>query len=263
MPELPEVENVTRTLKRIIGKKIVKVESLTERLREPIQKDLVNKISNKKIIDIYRRGKYLVFKLDAGFIVGHLGMTGKFVIDMPEDKFDRLIITLDDNSTLKSNDVKKFGFVLYENALEENKYLNKLGVEPLTDDFNVDWFCERTKDSKKSIKQFLLDQSIVVGLGNIYVNEVLYLCKINPYTIMKELSKNKIALLIEEIKKILLKSIELGGSSISDYVDADNKKGSFQDTFNVYNKKTDLLGNEVVKVVQNGRSTYYCPEIQK
>lgn len=80
---------------------------------------------------------------------------------------------------------------------------------------------------------------------------------------MKELSKNKIALLIEEIKKILLKSIELGGSSISDYVDADNKKGSFQDTFNVYNKKTDLLGNEVVKVVQNGRSTYYCPEIQK
>lgn len=263
MPELPEVEVVSRTLKRIINKKILKVELLTEKLREPLQKDLELKLKGKVILDVYRKGKYLVFKLDKGFIVGHLGMTGKFVIDMPENKFDRVVLQLSDNMTLRYNDIRKFGFVLYEDKLDDNKYLRKLGIEPLTDDFNTDDFFEITSKSKKTIKQFLLDQSFVAGLGNIYVIEIMYLTKINPLTKMNELNKNQIDNIVNETKKILNKSIEMCGSSISDYVDADNKKGNFQNTFNVYNKKEDKLGNEVVRITQNGRSTYYCPSIQK
>lgn len=263
MPELPEVQCVVNTLQKIKNKKITKIKILTPKLREPLKESLHKELVGKEIMNIDRRGKYIILTLSKGFLVVHLGMTGKFVVNVEGDKFDRLQIELDDGTRLVYNDIRKFGFVMYENSLMDNKYVNKLGIEPLSDDLNGDVLFSLAKDSRKNIKQFLLDQHIIVGLGNIYVIEVMYLTKINPLIKANELSLEKAKELSANIKSLLKKSIELGGSSISDYRDADNKKGSFQDTFNVYGKKEDKEGRKVEQITQNGRSTYYCPEVQK
>lgn len=262
MPELPEVQCVVNTLQKIKNKKIVNTYILTEKLREPLSKSLPKNLEGKTINEIYRKGKYIIMVLSKGYLIVHLGMTGKLVINVEGDKFDRLNIELEDGISLCYNDIRKFGFVMYEENLNDNKYIRKLGIEPLSDELNAESLFNLTSNSKKNIKQFLLDQSIVAGLGNIYVIEVLYLTKINPFLRANELDKETVKELVDNIKEILEISIKLGGSSISDYRDADNKKGSFQERFNVYNRKEDKQGRKVERITQNGRSTYYCPEVQ-
>ncbi|MEG0870292.1 MAG: bifunctional DNA-formamidopyrimidine glycosylase/DNA-(apurinic or apyrimidinic site) lyase [Hafnia sp.] len=263
MPELPEVQCVVNSLQRVVGKKISRVEVLASRLREPFQVDLGERLQGRTVRSVRRYGKYLVFDLDQGCLVAHLGMTGKFLIDAQAGTHDRAVISFEDGTRLVYNDVRKFGFILFEDDFRDNKYIKKLGIEPLGDDFSVNWLLPLALASRKNAKQFLLDQSIIAGLGNIYVIEVLYLCRISPLREMRDLSKGQLENLVHQIKTILLDSIQKGGSSISDYRDADNQKGSFQDGFHVYGRKKDQLGNDVVKITQNGRSTYYCPNVQK
>lgn len=263
MPELPEVQCVVNSLQRIVGRKIKGVRVLTNRLREEFQPDLQERLEGRVVRVITRKGKYLVFALDQGYIVAHLGMTGKFLIDHASGVHDRAVIDFECGGSLTYNDVRKFGFLLYEDDLMANKYLRKLGMEPLSEDFTSDWLIPIANRSRKSAKQFLLDQSIIVGLGNIYVAEVLYACRISPLREMHTLSDESLQNLVVEIKLMLLDSITKGGSSISDYRDADNLMGSYQEGFRVYEQTQDKAGNEVVKIVQNGRSTYYCPSVQR
>lgn len=264
MPELPEVQCVVNSLKRIIGKKITDVKILDKILREPVQLNLKELLQEKKIVDILRRGKFIIFKLSSGEIVSHLGMTGKFLIqeNLNTDKFSRIVIELDCGSFLVYNDIRKFGFLTYEDNYNTNKYIKKLGMEPLSENFTSDLLYELTRNKKTNIKQFLLDQSFIVGLGNIYVIEVLYLCKISPKRMAKDVNKDNCIELVEEIKRILKNAISNGGSSISDYRDADDNEGSFQDSHKIYNKKIDPLGHEVLKIKQGGRGTNYCPICQ-
>jgi len=260
MPELPEVQCVVNSLVGIKNKVVKKVTIWNNRLREPVQMDLENQLVNKSVTDVVRRGKFLIFKLSKGEIVAHLGMTGKFLIQnhLIEDKFNRVGIEFTDGTFLIYSDIRKFGFVTYEDNANENKYIKKLGIEPLSNDFNPETLYAMTRNNKKNIKQFLLDQSYIVGLGNIYVIELMYICKISPLTKAQDLTKEKATQLVAETKSILEKAIQQGGSSISDYRDAFDQEGSFQDNFNVYGKKFDKLKHPVTKIKQNGRGTYYC-----
>ncbi len=264
MPELPEVQCVVDTLKPINLKEIEDVIVLDKKLREPVQNDLKSNLKDKKILEVQRRGKFIIFKLNNGFIVSHLGMTGKFLIQKSiiENKFNRIIIKFKDNTYLIYNDIRKFGFITYENNMEDNKYIKKLGIEPLSDNLNGEVLFNLSRNNKKNIKQFLLDQSYIVGLGNIYVIELMYLCGIDPLSKAKDLTKDICNKLSSEIKRILTDSIKLGGSSISDYRDANDKEGSFQDNFFAYGRKFDDKGHKIERIKQNGRSTYYCPICQ-
>lgn len=191
-------------------------------------------------------------------------MTGKFLIQesLIENKFNRIVLELDDGSFLIYNDIRKFGFITYEENYTSNKYIKKLGVEPLSENFTADLLYELTRNKKTNIKQFLLDQSFIVGLGNIYVIEVLYICKISPERMVKDIDKSNCIELVSEIKIILENSIEKGGSSISDYRNAEDKEGNFQNSHKIYNKKIDPLGHIVLKIKQAGRGTNYCPICQ-
>lgn len=265
MPELPEVQCVVNSLSGVKGKKVKKIHVWTDKLREPIQNDLNKKLADKTIVDVVRRGKFIIFKLDTGEIVSHLGMTGKFLIQdkIIDDKFNRVGLEFTDGTYLIYNDIRKFGFITYEDNSVNNKYIKKLGIEPLSDEFTGEYLYSIMKDNKKNIKQFLLDQSFIVGLGNIYVIELMYICGINPYARAKDISKSKIIELVKETKIILEKAIKQGGSSISDYRDAFDQEGSFQESFNVYGKKTDKHNHVIERIKQGGRGTYYCPVCQK
>lgn len=265
MPELPEVQCVVNSLKGVMGKKVKNVTIWNNRLREPVQENLNDLLKDKIIKNIIRRGKFIIFELSEGSIVSHLGMTGKFLIqdELVDNKFNRVGFQFEDNSYLIYNDIRKFGFVTYAEDSSTNKYIKKLGYEPLDDSFTGDTLYNMAKNNKKNVKVFLLDQSYIVGLGNIYVIELMYICGINPLSKAMDLTPKICDELVYEIKKILNKSIELGGSSISDYRDAFDKEGSFQDRFNVYDKKKDPKGHDVLRIKQNGRSTYYCPICQK
>lgn len=262
MPELPEVECVKNSLARLKGREFDKVIILTSRLRERVQDDLKACLFGRTVVDVQRRGKYLVFVLDRGYLVAHLGMTGKLLIDQVPAKHDHVRLQFTDGSELVYNDARKFGFLLYELDLSDNKYLANVGMEPLSDAFTADQLFELTRKSKRSIKSFLLDQKFVTGIGNIYACELLYQLRIDPEMPTCGLSHEQAQAMVPAIKQMLLHSIELGGSSISDYVDADNRKGGFQSTFQVYGRKVDPLGNPVAVSKKGGRSTYFVPALQ-
>lgn len=262
MPELPEVECVKNSLARLKGREFARVFTLTSRLRERVQDDLEECLTGRTVVDVQRRGKYLVFVLDRGYLVVHLGMTGKLLIDPAPAKHDHVRLQFTDGSELVYNDARKFGFLLHELDLADNKYLANVGVEPLSDSFTADQLFALTRKSTRPIKGFLLDQKFVTGIGNIYACELLYQLRIDPEMPTCRLSLAQAQAMVPAIKQMLLHSIELGGSSISDYVDADNRKGGFQATFQVYGRKVDPHGNPVAVSKKGGRSTYFVPALQ-
>jgi len=288
MPELPEVEVVKRSLKNnIVNLTIKKVSILTNKLRYLVDKKSFNKIINKKIISVKRRSKYLLIFLNNGFtILIHLGMTGKFFIVRKKKikqktsfyyeikkndmKHNHIIFTLNKNLELIYNDVRKFGFlkIIFNDDLGENSHLSKLGPEPLSKKFNLKYFKDYIFNKKKCVKDLLMDQKFVSGLGNIYVNEVLFLSKISPMLASNNINTIKMKKIIKFIKKILIKSINEGGSSIKDFNSSDGSEGKFQQMFNVYARegqkclKLDCKGI-IKKIFTSNRSTFYCSRCQK
>ena len=253
MPELPEVEVVKKSLgAKLKNLTIKKVNIINNKLRYEIDNKLFNKIKNQKIISIQRRSKYILINLNKNLtILAHLGMTGKFFIiennrkhktsfyyslKKNDKKHDHLIIFFNKNIKLIYNDVRKFGFVkIYPSKAVFNcRHLVSLGPEPLSDSFNLIYFNKYIHNKKKKIKDLLMDQKFVAGLGNIYCNEVLFLCKINPTRSIKNIKQKEIKNIIKFIKKILKHSISLGGSSIKNFSSAEGKDGNFQQNFNVY-----------------------------
>ena len=289
MPELPEVEVVKRSLINKAQNSIVKTIKIYDgRLRYKIDKNQIRKIIGLKIEKIKRRSKYLLFYFNKNIIMlVHLGMTGKFffldrkktkyktsfyynINEEKDKKHDRVIFSLSNKQKLIYNDVRKFGFIkfLNKNQISKNIHLKKLGPEPLHAKFTFNYFKEYILNKNRVIKETLMDQSFVSGLGNIYVNEILFFSKINPTKKTKDLLDEDIKKIIKFTKKILFKAIKLGGSSIKDFSSDNGKKGLFQQHFSVYGRKGEKCFNKtcnsnIIKIVIAKRASFYCPKCQK
>ena len=288
MPELPEVEVVKKSLNRLISNlSIKKIVINTKFLRFFVDAKEMQKIVNSKIISIKRRAKYLLFSLSNNYtILFHLGMTGKFIIidskkkrlktsfyyELSEknSKHNHLIFEFKKNIKLIYNDVRKFGFVKIKKTSEINKinHLVILGPEPLSKLFNYKYFVNYITNKKKPIKSLLMDQNFVAGLGNIYVNEILFLSGIHPKKFINKLSKKKIKKVILNIKQILRSAIIKGGSSIKNFNDTQGKSGKFQQFFNVYGRDGNRCAKYkcngmIKKIKQSSRATFYCDICQK
>jgi formamidopyrimidine-DNA glycosylase len=289
MPELPEVEVVKRSLINKAQNSIVKTIKIYDgRLRYKIDKNQIRKILGLKIEKITRRSKYLLFYFNKNIVMlVHLGMTGKFffldrkntkyktsfyynINEEKDKKHDRVILNLSNNKKLIYNDVRKFGFIKFldKNQISKNLHLKKLGPEPLHKKFSFNYFKKYILGKKRAIKETLMDQKFVSGLGNIYTNEILFFSKIKPTKKTKDLLDEDVKKVIKFTKKILFKAIKLGGSSIKDFSSDNGKKGLFQQHFSVYGRKGEKCFNKtcnsnIIKIVIANRASFYCPKCQK
>lgn len=274
MPELPEVETVRRTLLKLVkGKKIDHVEVLWPKIiKEP---EDVNQfqflLKGQSIIDIGRRGKFLKFILDDYTLVSHLRMEGRYGLykqEEPYDKHTHVLFTFTDGTELRYRDVRKFGTMhLFPKGYEEKEMpLNQLGVEPFSEEFTVEYLKERLKKTDRKIKVALLDQKIVVGLGNIYVDEALFRAGIHPERPANSLKPKEMKVLHQQIIETLQEAVEKGGSTIRSYVNSQGEIGMFQLELFVYSRKGEpcqKCGTIIEKTTVGGRGTHYCPKCQK
>tara|TARA_Y100000590_G_scaffold413836_1_gene510100 strand:- start:4304 stop:5167 length:864 start_codon:yes stop_codon:yes gene_type:complete len=286
MPELPEVEVIKKSLFKMINEtKIIDIKISNKNLRYKIPDSFSKSLINEKILNISRRSKYLIFHFKKKLLLIHLGMSGKLLIMRNEDnlmfktsfyydvniqpKHNHIYFKLNNGLVLIYNDVRRFGFFKFYNTKKLNKisFLQKLGVEPFNKLFNLKYFEKFVKNKKKNIKSLLMDQTFVSGLGNIYVNEALFMTKINPLRTCNSLNKIEIKNLILNIRKILKFAIYKGGSSVRDFQNTSGKSGSFQQFFHVYgqkNKKCSRIScnGKIKKIVISNRSSFYCPSCQ-
>ena len=287
MPELPEIEIIKRSLFKMINKaKIINIKINNKNLRNKIPNTLPAKLINEKILRISRRSKYLIFHFKNKLLLIHLGMTGKFIIIRSKDnktfktsfyynlniltQHNHIYFHLNNGLILVYNDIRRFGFFrLYENSkLKEINFLKKLGPEPFSALFNIKYFSNFIKNRTKNIKSLLMDQTFVSGLGNIYVNEILFLSKIHPLRLCNSLKKKDVKSLIFYIRKILRIAIHEGGSSIKDYKNIYGRSGNFQQFFNVYGQENKncsrpLCEEKIKKIFISDRSSFYCSKCQK
>lgn len=270
MPELPEVETVKNGLKeKILKKKITNCKILYQGIiAYPHKEDFIKNITNQTIIDIKRRGKFLLFELNDYYLISHLRMEGKYFIKEPTEllnKHDHVIFELNNKEELRYNDTRKFGkmHLVKKDELEITP-LSKLGLEPWDESLTTIYLKEKI-NKNKSIKTLLLDQSIITGIGNIYADEILFLSKIHPETKGIKLSKKQLQTIIDNTKIVLEKAIKSGGTTIHSYASVDGIHGRFQQELLVHNKKGQpcpTCSHEIIKIVVNGRGTYYCPICQ-
>ena len=288
MPELPEVEVVKKSLENKLKNLIVKKVFITNnKLRYKIDSKQFHTIKGLRIISIRRRSKYLLINLNRDLtILAHLGMTGKFFITgrdnkkkktsfyysikNNESKHDHLILHFNKGIKLIYNDVRKFGFLklLKSKDITKSKHLKYLGPEPLKKKFNLNYVIRHTCNRKKTIKDLLMDQKFVSGLGNIYCNEILFLSKLNPLKIAGKIDKKKLNSIVKFTKKILKISILAGGSSIKDFANTEGKDGEFQQKFNVYNREKSKCNRKncsgtIKKIYTSNRSSFFCSGCQK
>ena len=287
MPELPEVEVVKKSLENKLKNLTIKrVYISNNKLRYKIDNKQFNKIKNQRIISIKRRSKYLLINLNKNLtILVHLGMTGKFFIIDNDKKYktsfyyslkkndkkhDHVTFFFNKKINLIYNDVRKFGFIkiFSSKAIFNCNHLVSLGPEPLSDNFNFSYFDRYILNKRTKIKDLLMDQKFVAGLGNIYCNEILFLCKINPTRSVQQITDQEIKKIVEIVKKILKQAILLGGSSIKNFSSTGGQEGNFQQKFNVYGKekvscnRLKCLG-VIRKIYTSNRSSFFCPICQK
>ena len=272
MPEMPEVETVRRTLLPLIkGKTIKEVTVWYPKIITGDAKEFARQLTGKKIENIDRYAKYLLIRLSNNLtIVSHLRMEGKYrlvKINTKKDKHDHVQIVFKDNSALRYNDVRKFGRMqLIKTGTEREKTgIGKLGVEPNSTAFTVSYLQNGLARKKKNIKNTLLDQSIVAGLGNIYVDEVLWETKIHPLSQANTIPAEKIVQLHDNINSLIELAIAERGTTIHTYLDANGKTGGFQRMLQVYGHKGEpcvRCGTPLEKIKVNGRGTTFCPKCQ-
>jgi formamidopyrimidine-DNA glycosylase len=273
MPELPEVETIKNYIEPlIINKNFSEVRVLNKKLRIKIPDDFSAQISKCKITKVERKAKYIVISLDNSLsIIIHLGMTGKILAhkeEIPADKHDHVIFTLEKGGYLHFNDVRKFGLITYLKSkdIAQSKFFKHLGIEPLTEEFNGKYLVKIAEGKNIAVKKFIMEQKNVVGVGNIYAAEALFMSHIHPEKPACEISGKKYEEFAQNIKAILKNSIEKGGSTIKDYTLVNGESGYFQNEFNVYgreNKPCKICEKPIKKIIQAGRSTFYCDRCQK
>lgn len=270
MPELPEVETVKETLKlNILNKQIKDVKVYYDKIiQNQSKEDFINKLKNQRFLDILRKGKHLIFVLEDYYLIGHLRMEGKYFIMHDEEitKHDHIIFEFDD-SNLRYNDTRKFGtmFLFEKNVDIYNiKPLSNVGYEPFDKEMTKDYLFSKINKINKSIKTVLLDQSIISGLGNIYVDEVLFLSSLHPETIAKNIDLDKCEELIQNSIFVLNKAINLGGTTIRSFKSSHDISGRFQNELLVHTKETCPKCNLKIKKIRvGGRGTYMCENCQK
>lgn len=286
MPELPEVETVKRGLENlIVGRVITAVNHDTDKSFPNSPDDVSQFVIGARVDSIQRRAKVLLINLSSEYtLVVHLKMTGQLVYrgeqvfgaghpngsligELP-DRSTRVTVTFKDGSQLFFNDQRKFGWMkLFPTVEVPNiNFMQKVGPEPLSDDFTAAEFIQRfTRRKNSSIKAALLDQTVVAGIGNIYADESLFAARIHPETRVKDVPETKLRILFDEIRKVLMLSIEKGGSTDRNYVNAEGKRGSYIDFANVFRKEGRpclRCGHEIIKIRAAGRGTHLCPVCQ-
>ena len=280
MPELPEVETVCRGLaKAMAGQKITRVETHRANLRIPFPKNL-KEVEGQKVKDIQRRAKYILIHLSGGAtLLMHLGMSGRMVIqgnnaEHVVEKHDHMVLHLSNGTRVVFNDPRRFGMVdlVASDAVAQHKFFQHLGPEPFAKEFNAGYLLEKLKKKIPSVKVAIMDQRLVVGVGNIYAAEALFRAGINPKRKAGSIKKPEAEKLIEAIHFVLKAAIKAGGSSLRDYVQADGELGYFQHHFAVYGRTgkacvgctcdIEKTGG-IQQITQGGRSTFYCPRKQK
>ena len=268
MPELPEVEVLTLSLKKhLIGKTIVKTQIKNNSLRYKLHEKELKEICHSQIISLSRRAKYILIKLQNKLkIIISLGMTGNFNLCPKKTKFspyEHIIFTLDNGLQLRYTDIRRFGFIIIKNEKETQKYLKPLGVEPLSKNFSAHYLFKATRNKTTPIKSLIMNNKFLVGVGNIYANESLFSAKIFPTKPSKSLTSKQCTLLCQQIKKNLKKAIKLGGSTIKDFKNLDGSQGYFALQFNVYQQKTcKNCQGEIERLIIGGRSSFACPVCQ-
>lgn len=268
MPELPEVETACLGAKPFAENKIIKSIIVREKkLREYIP-DNINEIINTKIVSIFRRAKYIIIELDnKKHIIIHLGMSGSFTVQKKENpikKHSHFEIILEDDMILRFNDPRKFGMVLLSNNYLENKYIKNCGLEPFDESFLDNYLYDLSKNKNIPIKNFIMKNNIVVGVGNIYASECLFKVGIRPDRKCKSLSKKEFLLLSKEIQKTLRESIKKGGTTLKDHQTGLGEKGDFQNELFVYGqKKCQICNSDIQKIKQGGRTSFFCETCQK
>ena len=287
MPELPEIEIVKRSLIKMINKaRIIDIKIKNRKLRYKIPNSFYKDLINEKIIKISRKSKYLILHFTKKILLIHFGMTGKFLVlnskkkEIAKTSFyydlnilpkhNHIYFFLSGGKTLIYNDVRRFGFMkLYNNRkINDIKHISKLGPEPFSKKINISYFKNIIKNKNVNIKILLMDQTFICGLGNIYVNEVLFMSNINPLRKCKKLNNNEIKKIILNIKLVLKIAISKGGSSIKNFNNTDGKSGSFQQLFKVYGREKKFCSSTpckgiVRKINISNRSSFFCNKCQK
>jgi formamidopyrimidine-DNA glycosylase len=275
MPELPEVETIRRGLSlRISGRRIVRADLRRPDLRRPFPPMLAARLEGARIGALSRRGKYLLIELDeTGLLLVHLGMSGRITAggpDAPVEKHDHVILTLDDSTVVRFNDPRRFGLIDYmpRGTQAEHPLLAGMGPEPLEPGFDGAYLDRVLAGKLTPIKAALLDQRIVAGLGNIYVCEALYRAGVSPRRLAATVVGARTRRLAAAIREVLGEAIEAGGSSLRDYVQADGELGYFQHRWAVYGREGEpcpgcTCAEGVRRIVQSGRSTFFCARRQR
>jgi formamidopyrimidine-DNA glycosylase len=275
MPELPEVETVRLGLQPALeGRRFTRVETRRADLRVPFPKEFARRVTGRRVLRLRRRAKYILADLDNGeTLIIHLGMSGRMAVyasGAGQGKHDHVIFETDAPAQVVFTDHRRFGLMtLVETAaLEGHPLFKGLGTEPLSDDFNAPYLKRVLKGKKVRIKSALLDQRIVAGLGNIYACEALWRAHISPRKAAGRLRSAQIERLAPAIQAVLREAVKAGGSSLRDHKRVDGELGEFQKTFAVYDRegkpcKRQNCTGTIKRIVQTGRSTFYCPVCQK
>ena len=271
MPELPEVETTKRGIsKHVCQSPVTNVTVRQAKLRWPVPGNLSQLLVGHKFQSVERRGKYLLLSTDHGTLIIHLGMSGSLRIlpdDTPPEKHDHVDICFASTTLLRLRDPRRFGAILWSNSVPaQHELINSLGIEPLSRQFNGKYLHEKSRRRKVNIKQFIMNSHIVVGVGNIYASEALFLSTIRPNTAAHKISLQRMEKLADCIKIVLRKAIRKGGTSLRDFTQTDGKPGYFQQSLNVYGRSGEPCVNcgSIIKLMKQGqRSTYYCPKCQK
>jgi formamidopyrimidine-DNA glycosylase len=280
MPELPEVETIRRGLAlRLEGRRLARVEQRRPDLRRALPPDLPARLTGRRIARLDRRAKYLLIHLEDGpVLLLHLGMSGRMVLggpgDGPPDRHDHFILETDDGAVVRFNDARRFGHIdlVEPGGLDSHPLLQALGPEPLGNAFSGPVLAEALRGKATPIKAALLDQRVVAGLGNIYVSESLFWAGISPRRLARTVQGERAERLAAAIRRVLREAISAGGSSLRDYVQASGELGYFQHRFAVYDRQgrpcpgcdCDMARTGGIRrIVQAGRSTFYCPRRQR
>ena len=271
MPELPEVETVVAFLSPALQDKFIRTIDLPNGYSKVIENgnlsSIINAVKGRKIVRLSRRGKYIVFELSQGFLVFHLRMTGKLLLHSLQKKFDKELsfhISFKDNSNLYFYDTRKFGRIYFSRTLEWLE--EKLGIEPLSKEFNLSWLTQSLGQRKRMMKPLFLDQSYITGLGNIYIDEILWKASIHPQSISNKIPEQSIPNLYKSIRSILQDAISYNGTTFINFSFGENRTGEFKEKLNVFGKQGQSCPNcegKIQKIRVGQRGTHICNHCQK
>jgi formamidopyrimidine-DNA glycosylase len=271
MPELPEVETTRRGVDpHVAGRKIVSLTVHEPRLRWRVPDTLPAELAGQRVRQTSRRAKYLLFELESGTLLLHLGMSGSLRVlpaETPRITHDHFDLLLDSGLTLRFNDPRRFGSLHYTTSdPAQHPLLARLAPEPLDGAFDTDYLWRITRKRQVAIKQLLMNSTLVVGVGNIYASEALFRARIRPMRAARSLSRAEVAKLARAVRSVLNMAIRKGGTTLRDYVGADGNPGYFRQKLYVYEragKPCRVCGTPIKQLTQGQRSTYYCPRCQK